>query len=106
MMFAQNPANEIRDFMWNFVKDGQQKENIPALKDAVYKLIKMMSQKTAGQRKDKKTDVNFNEDLDMTLWEIVIEATCLVLSGKLDIIMEDKHDKKKQKTKTERSNNH
>lgn len=83
----ENPANQIFDTMWNFVKDGQQKENIPALKDAVYTLIGAMTQKTAGQRKDKPKDFDFNH-LEMLKWEIIIEATCLVLSGRLDELKE------------------
>lgn len=78
-----NPANAIKDTMWCFLMDKGQKENIPALKEAVYRLIKMTTQKTAGQRTTKKTDINW-DSLDMELMRIVIEATCLVLSGRLD----------------------
>lgn len=79
-----NPANGLKDVMWDFVKDGKQQANIPALKEYVYDLIGMTTQKTAGQENYKKaSDLSF-EDLDMTLWSIVIEATCLVLSGELD----------------------
>lgn len=84
-----NPANALKDFMWDFVKDGKQQANIPALKEYVYDLIKITTQKTAGQESYKKaSDLSFN-DLDMTLWSIVIEATCLVLSGKLDKLEEE-----------------
>lgn len=83
----ENPANAIVDTMWNFVKDGQQKENIPALKDAVYTLIGAMTQKTAGQRKDKSKDFDFR-NLEMLKWDIIIGATTLVLSKRLDS-MED-----------------
>lgn len=84
-----NPANALKDFMWDFVKDGKQQANIPALKEYVYDLIKLTTQKTAGQEPYKKaSDLSFN-DLDMTLWSIVIEATCLVLSGKLDKLEEE-----------------
>lgn len=87
----QNPANEtvdesvVKDMMWKFLMDGGQKENIPALKEYVYGLIKMTTQKTAEQNKkfQVKGDINW-KDLDMTLMSIVIEATCLVLSGRLD----------------------
>lgn len=34
-----NPANELKDSMWDFLKDGKQEANITALKDAVYTLI-------------------------------------------------------------------
>ena len=45
-----NPANDIKDSMWDFLKDGKQEPNIEALKDGVYTLIKMTTQKDAGQR--------------------------------------------------------
>lgn len=79
----QNPANQIKNTMWKFLMDGGQKSNIPALKEYVYDLIKMTTQKTAGQRPTAKNDISW-EELDMTLMSIVIEATCLVLSGDLD----------------------
>lgn len=79
----QNPANAIKTTMWKFLMDKGQKENIPALKEYVYDLIKMATQKTAGQRKEVKDNISWDE-LDMTLMSIVIEATALVLSGRLD----------------------
>ncbi len=78
----QNPANAIKTTMWKFLMDKGQKENIPALKEYVFDLIKMTTQKTAGQR-ETKNDISWDE-LDMTLMSIVIEATALVLSGRLD----------------------
>lgn len=79
----ENSANKIKDTMWKFLMDHGQKENITALKEYVYDLIGMTTQKTAGQRKTAKNDIPW-EELDMTLMSIVIEATCLVLSGRLD----------------------
>jgi len=61
--------------------DKGQKENIPELKAAVYRLIQMTTQKTAGQKNP--THIKW-ETLDMELMRIVIEATALVLSGRLD----------------------
>lgn len=84
-----NPANDIKDSMWDFLKDGKQEANITALKNAVYTLIQMTTQKDAGQRKDSK-GVPF-EILDMVKWQIICEAVCLVLSGKLDEL-EGEHD--------------
>lgn len=78
----KNPANQIKDTMWTFLMDHGQKSNIPALKEYVYDLIKMTTQKDAGQRKSKH-NISWDE-LDMTLMSIVIEATALVLSGDLD----------------------
>ena len=47
----ENPADNIKDTMWQFLMTKGQKANIPALKEYVYDLIGMMTQKTAGQRK-------------------------------------------------------
>ena len=60
-----------------------QKANIPALKEYVYDLIGMTTQKTAGQRQTVKRDISWDE-LEMTMFSIIIEATALVLSGELD----------------------
>ena len=79
----ENPANTIKDTMWKFLMDGGQKANIPALKEYVYDLIQMTTQKTAGQRQTAKSHISWDE-LEMTLMSIVIEATALVLSGELD----------------------
>ena len=73
------------DSMWNFLKNGKQKSNIPVLKNLVNTLIKMTTQKTAGQRDDKPNDVPF-ESLEMLKWAIICEAVALVLSGDLDKI--------------------
>lgn len=78
----ENPANTIKDTMWKFLMDKGQKSNISALKEYVYDLIEMTTQKTAGQRKIK-DHISWDE-LDMTIMSIAIEATALVLSGDLD----------------------
>lgn len=80
-----NPADKIKDTMWHFLMTHGQKENIPQLKSACYDLIQLMTQKTAGQRENKKTDISF-DDLDMIKETIIIEAVALVLSGKLDTL--------------------
>jgi len=85
-----NPADAIKDTMWTFLMSKGQKSNIPALKEYVYDLIKMTTQKTAGQRTGVKHDISWDE-LEMTLFSVVIEATALVLSGDLDKL-EEKHD--------------
>lgn len=77
-----NPANVVKDTMWYFLIDGGQIANAKALKEAVYDLIGMTTQKNAGQRKAKK-DIDW-DNLDMTMVTIVIEATALALSGELD----------------------
>lgn len=77
-----NPANELKDPMWDFLKDRKQEANISGLKDGVYTLIQMTTQKDAGQREVGKS-VPFDL-LDMVKWQIICEAVALVLSGKLD----------------------
>ena len=78
----RNPANDLKDTMWHFLMDGGQKENIPALKEYVYDLIKVTTQKDAGQR-GKAGNIPFDH-VDMIMFSIVCEATALVLSGRLD----------------------
>lgn len=78
----ENPANKIKDVMWRFLMDKGQEANVQALKEYVYDLIKMTTQKDAGQRKTR-DNISWDE-LDMTIMSIVIEATALVLSGELD----------------------
>lgn len=79
---TENPANAIKDTMWAFLMDKGQKANIPALKEYVYDLIRMTTQKDAGQRGNSK-NISWDE-LEMTFFSIVCEATALVLSGELD----------------------
>lgn len=80
-------ANRLRadgfDTMWNFLMIGGQKSNIPALKEHLETLRNAMLQKTAGQRKDKPKDVDF-DDIPTLCNCIVIEAMALYLSGDLD----------------------
>lgn len=78
----RNPANDLKDTMWKFLMDGGQKANIPALKEYVYDLIKVTTQKDAGQR-GKAGNIPF-EHVDMIMFSIVCEATAFVLSGELD----------------------
>ena len=81
---TEHPANGIKDVMWHFLMAKGQKENIPALKASVYRLIQMTTQKTAGRPGyAKPTHVSW-DTLDMELMRIVVEATALVLSGRLD----------------------
>jgi hypothetical protein len=83
---SENPANAIKDTMWKFLMNGGQKSNIPALKEYVYDLIGMTTQKTAGQKGYAAKDHINWDNLDMTIMSIVIEATALVLSGDLEKI--------------------
>lgn len=87
---TENPVNGIKDVMWHFLMDKGQKENIPALKASVYRLIQMTTQKTAGQPGHAKSTHISWDTLDMELMRIAIEATALVLSGRLDELEERK----------------
>lgn len=93
----ENPANAIKDTMWHFLMDGGQKENIPELKDAVYRLIQMTTQKTAGQKQYAKATHISWDTLDMEIMRIVCEATCLVLSGRLDELEPDQNSQEENK---------
>ena len=79
---SRNPADVLKEPMWQMFMTFGQRSNPEQLKAYVHDLIKMATQKTAGQRGGK--DLSWESDLDMTLWGIVIEATALVLSGDLD----------------------
>lgn len=83
----ENPANSIKDSMWDFLKDGHQVADIKALKDSVYNLIQMTTQKTAGQRANQPNHISF-EVLELLKWQIICEAVALVLSGELDKLEE------------------
>lgn len=87
---STNPANDLKDSMWDFLKDRKQEANISGLKDGVYTLIQMTTQKDAGQREVGK-NVPF-ELLDMVKWQIICEAVALVLSGKLDELEDEPDD--------------
>lgn len=71
------------DAMWGFLQMGMQKANIPVLVEHLEALRTLMMQKTAGQRKDKQSDVSFN-DVETIKDIIVIETMCLWLSGGLE----------------------
>lgn len=81
----ENPENGVKSLMWGFLMDKGQQANIPALKEYVYDLIQMTTQKSAGQNEKLQAKGHIDwKELDMTIMSIVIEATALVLSGRLD----------------------
>ena len=74
----------LEDFtMWVMLQRGGKKSNIPALKQLVNDWVKMTTQKTAGQRKDRPKDLSF-DNLERVKMGILCEAVALVLSGDLD----------------------
>lgn len=81
----RNISNGVKDTMWHFLMQGTHtftNEDIEELTEAVNRLIKMTTQKTAGQRPNT-THINW-ETLDMEFMRIVCYATTLVLSGRLE----------------------
>lgn len=72
------------DMMWNFLRMGHQKANIPALKEHLDAIRQCMIQKSAGQRKDDSREKESFDDLGTHINCVVIEAMCLYLSGALD----------------------
>lgn len=87
---------EQLDFMWNFLKFGTAKSNIPALKKLLDDLRQLMTQKTAGQQPYKKAnDIPF-EDLGTIVNSIVIETMMLYLSGDLDKLEKMKEEKREK----------
>lgn len=81
----------LEDFsMWAAFQAGGQQADISILKELVGQWLQMTTQKTAGQRKDKKDDVSW-DNLERVKMGILCEAVALVLSGKLDEL-EDKEN--------------
>ena len=84
-----NPANEIKDNMWDFLKDGSYKDaSVKQLKESVYDLIGMTTQKGGGTHPGQFGRMIPFEMLDLVKWSIICEAVALVLSGKLDELEE------------------
>ena len=79
----ENWQEEQFDTMWSFLQMGGMKSDISTLKEHCMMLRQMIMQKTAGQRRNKKSDIPF-EHLDTIKNVIVVEAMALVLSGDLD----------------------
>lgn len=77
------------DFMWNFLKMGHQKANIPALKGLCDQLRQAMIQKSGGQESYRKAyEIDIENEICTICNSIVIETMCLYLSGALDKLVE------------------
>lgn len=81
--------NDIKDFMWSmfWMTHEVQKADIDQLEDDIKTLIKMTTQKTAGQRKDKMKDISW-DNLERIQMNIICGATTLYLTGCLDDMRE------------------
>ena len=75
--------NDMIDTMWSFMQMGEMKSNYSALKSACMEMRKMMTQKTAGQRKDRTQDLSW-DNLERVKASIIVEAMALVFSGDLE----------------------
>lgn len=78
--------NGIKDTMWAMFWKGNQVADLDALEDSVKRLIRMATQKNAGQRQDA-TCIDW-KSLDMEFMRIVMEATALVLDSRFDDLKE------------------
>ena len=77
----------IKDTMWAMFWKGKQKANLPELEEAVKRLIRMTTQKNAGQRKDA-TCIDWST-LDMEFMRIAIEAAAFVLDDRFEKLKEE-----------------
>ena len=77
----------IKDTMWAMFWKGKQKANLPELEDSVKRLIRMTTQKNAGQRKDA-TCIDWST-LDMEFMRIAIEAAAFVLDDRFEKLKEE-----------------
>ena len=82
--------NGIKDTMWSMFWKGGQKANLEALEDSVMRLIRMATQKNAGQRGDA-TCIDW-DTLNMELMMIAMEATAFVLDDRFDALKSEWDD--------------
>ena len=75
-------ANGVKDTMWAMFWKGKQKANLSELEESCKRLIRMATQKNAGQRGDA-TCIDW-KSLDMEFMRIAIEATCFVLDDRFE----------------------
>ena len=80
-------SNGIKDAMWSMFWKGKQKANLPELEEAENRLIRMTTQKNAGQRKDA-TCIDWST-LDMEFMRIAIEAAAFVLDDRFEKLKEE-----------------
>ena len=83
-------SNGVKDAMWSMFWRGKQRANLPELEESVKRLIRMATQKNAGQRGDS-TCIDWST-LDMEFMRIAIEATALVLDDRFQELKEEWED--------------
>ena len=72
------------DIMWQMLQLGQQRSNIPALKNYLDQIRQALIQKTAGQRNGDPRYYTDWQDFGTICNCAIIETMCLYLSGDLD----------------------
>ena len=75
--------------MWDFLKPGNTKSNVPALIELCETLDGMMARNNAGQPM---YEAGQKITIDDVINAIIVEAMCLWLSGGLEKLKEDNHD--------------
>lgn len=80
-------ANGIKDTMLAMFWKGNQVADLDALDDSVKRLIRMATQKNAGQRGDA-TCIDW-KSLDMEFMRIAMEDTAFVLDKRFDKLKEE-----------------
>ncbi len=83
-------SNGVKDAMWSMFWRGKQMANLPELEESVKRLIRMATQKNAGQRGDSAC-IDWST-LDMEFMRIAIEATALVLDDRFQELKEEWED--------------
>lgn len=77
------------DLMFNFLRMGHQRPNIPALKEHLEAIRQAMIQKTGGNRPEDPPYYTDHDDIGTHINCVVVEAMCLYLSGRLDVEFEN-----------------
>ena len=78
----------VEDTMWTFLSMGGQKGNPEILNDYVQKLLRIVKQKNAGQKRyAKNEDISFDL-IDPIKWSIICEAVALCLDERFPKVVE------------------
>lgn len=78
----------IEDTMWTFLSMGGQKGNPELMNEYVQKLLRMVKQKNAGQKKYTKKDDISLDLIDPIKWSIICEAVALCLDERFPKLVE------------------
>lgn len=83
--FWKLQEKRARNFtLYSLIKSKHYEPNVEQLKVSCEKLITMFTQTSAGQRRGNETDGSVNwEELERVKTEIITEALCMYLAGRL-----------------------